>query len=70
MRFHAHDNDPKHTSGLINDWLKRQRIQILLYPPYSSDFNPIENLLNEHERTLKKHQPKNRTELELLFIQE
>ena len=24
-----HDNDPKHTSGLIKDWLKRKRIQTI-----------------------------------------
>ena len=39
-----HDNDPKHTSGLIKEWLKRKRIQTLPWPPYSTDFNPIENL--------------------------
>ena len=39
-----HDNDPKHTSGLVKEWLKRQRIQTLSWPPYSTDFNPIENL--------------------------
>ena len=33
MHFHACDNDPKHTSGLIKDWLKRQRIQALSWPP-------------------------------------
>ena len=25
----VHDNDPKHTSGLIKDWLKRKKIQTL-----------------------------------------
>ena len=28
-RIFMHDNDPKHTSGLIKDWLKRKRIQTL-----------------------------------------
>ena len=63
-----HDNDPKHTSGLIKDWLKRKTIQTLPWPPYSSDFNPIENLWDELERRVKKHQPKNITQLELLLI--
>ena len=65
-----HDNDPKHTSGLIKDWLKRKRIETLPWSPYSPDFNPIENLWDELERRVKKHQPKNITELELLLIEE
>ena len=58
-----HDNDLKHTSGLIKDWLKRKRIQTLPWSPYSTDFNPIENLWDEFERRVKKHQPKNITQL-------
>ena len=65
-----HDNDPQHTSGLIKDWLKRKRIQTLRWPPYSPDFSPIENLWDELERRVKKHQPKNIPQLEPLLIQE
>ena len=67
-----HDNDPKHTSGSVKDWLKGKRIQTLPWPLYSLDFNPIENLWDELERRVKKkkHQPKNITQLELLLIQE
>jgi transposase len=50
--------------------LKGKRIQTLPWPPYSPDFNPIENLWDELERRVKKHQPKNITELEHLLIQE
>ena len=70
MHFHVCDNDRKHTSGFIKDWLKRKWIQTLPWPPYSTDFNPIENLWDELERRVKKHQPKNNTQLELLLIQE
>ena len=49
-----YDNDPKHTSGLIKDWLKRKRIQTLPWPPYSPDINPIENLWEELEQGVKK----------------
>ena len=69
MHFHASDNDPKHTSGLIKDWLKRKRIETLVWPPYSPDFNPNENLWDEIDRRVKKHQPKNITQLELLLKQ-
>ena len=70
MHFHVCDNNPKHTSGLIKDWLKRKRIQTLGWSSHSTDFNPIENLRNELERRVEKHQPKNITQLELLLIQE
>ena len=38
------ENDPQHSSGLIKAWLKRTRIQILSWSPYSRDFSPTENL--------------------------
>ena len=57
------DNDPKHTSGLIKDWLKRAKVKNLPWPPYSPHFNPIESLWDEES---KKHQPKTMKELELL----
>ena len=61
------DNDPKHTSGLIKDWLKRERIQTVAWTSY---FDPIENLWDELDRRVKRHQPKNMTELKLLLMQE
>ena len=39
-----HDTDPKHTTGLVKDWLKQKRIQTLPWPSFSPDLNPIENL--------------------------
>jgi transposase len=37
------DNDPKHTSKKTEKWLKENNIQVLDWPPYSPDMNPIEN---------------------------
>ncbi len=65
-----HDTDPKHNSRLITDWLKGKTIPTLPWPSYSPDFNPRENLWDELERRVKKHQPKNIKELKLLSIQE
>ncbi len=48
-----HDNDPKHTSGLVQRWLRRQDFSVLEWPPQSPDLNPIEHLWNEVDRHLR-----------------
>ena len=39
-----HDNEPKHTSKVVENWFKEQKIKKLKWPPQSPDLNPIENL--------------------------
>ena len=39
-----HDNAPIHTAHIIRDWLQENRINVMDWPPYSPDLNPIENL--------------------------
>ena len=41
------DNDPKHTSHFVADFLDRSCINWWKTPPESPDFNPIENLWHE-----------------------
>jgi DDE superfamily endonuclease len=38
------DNDPKHTSRSIKEWMHNKGVQLMDFPPYSPDLNPIENL--------------------------
>ena len=65
-----HDNDPKHTSRVVKNWLAEKRVECLIWPSFSPDLNPIEHLWDELERRLKKHQPKNEKELrELLQVE-
>ena len=66
----THDNDSKHTSGLVKDWLKQKTIQTLPWPSFSPDLNPIENLWDGLERKVKKYQPKNLEKVELQLTQE
>ena len=68
--FFMHDNDPKHTSALIKDWLKEQKIPTLSWPSSSPDLNPIEHLWDELERRVKKHQLKNIRQLQILLKDE
>ncbi|KAF7685438.1 Transposable element Tcb2 transposase [Cucumispora dikerogammari] len=38
------DNDSKHTSGYAREYMLRNNIDVLVWPPQSLDLNPIENL--------------------------
>ena len=39
-----HDNAPIHTAAIIQEWLLEHGIEVMDWPPYSPDLNPIENL--------------------------
>ena len=65
-----HDNDPKHKSKLVTEWLNKAKISVLEWPSQSPDLNPIENLWVELKRRVHSRHPKNIDELEQICKEE
>jgi len=62
------DNDPKHTSRLVSDYLSRElciKDYIITWPPYSPDLNPIENLWADLKKRVEKRNATNVEELKV-----
>jgi transposase len=51
------DNAPIHTARLVTDYLLIEGVEVLVWPPYSPDMNPIENLWHWLKDQMHKRYP-------------
>ena len=51
------DNDPKHTSKRVKEWMKDNNITLLDWPPQSPNLNPTEHLWNHMKKSLCQYPP-------------
>lgn len=64
------DNDPKHTSRLIKEWLLYNVKNQLRTPPQSPDLNPIEHLWDHLKRSLSKRSIGSKADLKTILAEE
>lgn len=64
------DNDPKHTSLVVREWLLYNVRKQLKTPPQSPDLNAIEHLWDHLERQIRKHEVNTKAELKTIIQEE
>lgn len=64
------DNDPKHTSRLVKEWLLYRTPKQLDHPPQSPDLNPIEHLWEHLDRQVRKRTISSRESLKTALLEE
>lgn len=62
--WYQQDNASPHTAGTSRAWFHTHGVDLIDFPPWSSDLNPIENLWNDLKRRVYAHHPKTMDELE------
>ncbi len=62
------DNDHKHTSKYISEWLKKNKIKVFEWPSQSLDLNPIEMLWHDLKQSIHARKPSNVAELKVTYF--
>ena len=70
MWYFLWDNDKKHTSDIVREWLHNNGITQVDYPPYSPDINIIENVWNNVKARVESRDAKNENDLMEIWKQE
>jgi transposase len=70
MWYFLWDNDKKHTSDVVRQWLHNNGITQVDYPPYSPDINIIENVWNNVKARVELRNAKNENELKKIWEDE
>lgn len=64
-----HDNDPKHESKLVKEFLEENNVKVLEQPAQSSDMNSIENIWRIMKLRVAEKSPKSKIELKTAIQQ-
>ena len=64
------DNDPKHTSKIVQEWLLYITPKTLDYPPQSPDLNPIEHLWEHLDQKIRQRQISSKDDLKAVIQDE
>ena len=64
------DNAPQHTSRLAHRWFHNNGVNLLDFPPYSPDLNPIENLWGILKARVETHLARTTEEVERVLKKE
>ena len=68
--WYQQDNASPHTAGTSRAWFHTHGIDVLDFPPWSSDLSPIENLWNDLKRRVYAHHPQTMEELKHFIVVE
>jgi hypothetical protein len=66
--WYQQDNATPHTAGTSRSWFHNHGVDIIDFPPWSSDLNPIELLWNDLKRRVYAHHPQTMEELEHFIV--
>ncbi len=62
------DNDPKHPTSSVKEFIRTKKWKVLDCPSQSPDLNPIEHEFHQLKRRVKAQTPQNKQQLELAAL--